>query len=293
MNPRTGIALAGLALAASLGGAYALLFHSGVAADVAEGQAEVAAGRPDRAEAAFRRALTADPDNEQAMYGIGWAWHLAGQEDQAREAFNLLKEVHPQSPLGDKGLGSVWMAQGNRKEARAAFERALALAGPNYDTVPIENSIALLDLAGRDGEAALAAYDALAGKHPDQPEFAIGRAEALLLLGRNDEARAAAEAAVAQAPDDSVTLANALVTHARTLLTGSAERVDPRACATTAPPVYAWLEAADHDLDRAEAMAVPVPSILPVRRSIRERRGRVDDLCPGVRAVELPPREGK
>lgn len=293
MSPRRGLVLALMLLALSLVGAYLLVFRSGVDADLAEGQEAVAAGRPDLAEAAFRRALTADPNNEQAMYGIGWAWHLAGQEDQAREAFNLLREVHPDSPLSHKGLGSVWMAQGNSKEARAAFERALALAGPEYDTVPIENSLALLALSGRDGQAALDAYDALLKAHPDQAEFLIGRAEALLLLARNDEAREAADAAVSHAQNGSVALANALVTRARTLLTISANRVDPAACAATAPPVYAWLEAADHDLDRAEALAAPVPSVLPVRRSIRERRGRVDDACPGVRAMPLPEPEGK
>jgi Flp pilus assembly protein TadD len=288
------LALAAALLIVALVGSYRLVFQSGVSGDLEEGERAVANGRPDMAEAAFRRVLSAEPENEQAMYGIGWAWHMGGQDDQAREAFNLLQQIHPDSPLGYKGLGSVWMGEGNTKEARRSFEHALELAAnrPDYDAVPIENSLALVDLSSRNGEAALAAYDALVGKHPDRAEFHLGRAEALLMLGRNDDARIAAEDAVRRAPDEGVVRANSLVTRARALLAASGGRVNASDCKGTAPPVYAWLDAADHDLDQAESLGVAVPSIPNVRRSIRERRGGVDDTCPGVRAIALPAGSG-
>ncbi len=294
MTPRVRVVAAAALLIGALVLSYGLVFRSGVAADLDAGERAVASGRPDLAEAAFRRVLSAEPENEQAMYGIGWAWHMGGQDDQAREAFNLLQEIHPDSPLGYKGLGSVWMGEGNTKEARRSFERALDLAinRQGYDTVPIENSLALVDLSSRDGEAALAAYDALTTKHPERAEFHLGRAEALLMLGRNDDARTAADAAVSHAPDDGVVRANSLVTRARALLAASGGRVNAADCKGTAPPVYAWLDAADHDLDLAESLGVGVPSIPNVRRSIRERRGGVDDTCPGLRAIAVPARSG-
>lgn len=291
----------------ALGMGAVLLYQNSLTADLREGQSAVARGRPDLAEAAFRRALTRDPENEQAMYGIGWAWHMAGQEDQAREAFKLLEEVHPDSALGYKGQGSVWMAEGNAKEARAAFEHALTIAkqkpaarpgwgleSAGSDPAAIENSLALLDLSQRDGASALARYDALLQGEPRRAEFHQGRAEALLLLGKDDDAQAAADEALklaADAADANATRvrALALLTHARTLLAVSGGRVDPTRCTETATPVYAWLEQADRDLDEAEALGMAVPSIQGVRRTVLDRRSRVDDDCPGLRAIVLPP----
>ncbi len=286
------------------------LESNSLGSDLRAGQAAVDAGRPDLAEAAFRRALTRDPDNEQAMYGIGWAWHMAGQEDQAREAFKLLQEVHPESPLGYKGIGSVWMAQGNVKEAKVAFERALKAAGPvpaagqggcggespGSDPSAIENSLALLALSQRDGAAALASYEALLQREPERAEFLQGRAEALLLLGRDDDALAASVEAVQRSAGLSGAggtrvMAMALLTHARALIAVSGGRVDTTRCSETATPVYAWLDEADRDLDKAEALGMSVPSIQGVRRTVLDRRARVDDDCPGQRAVAMPPRD--
>lgn len=257
--------------------------------DLREGEAAIAAGRPDLAEAAFRRALTRDPNNERAMYGIGWAWHMAGEEDEAREAFSLLAEVHPDSPLGYKGIGSVWMAQGNAKEARASFEVALAKAGDGPDALKIEDSLALLALSGRDGAAALAAFDALLLRDADRAEFHWGRAEALLLLNRGEEAMTEADEAVRCAEGTGARLQGmALITRARTLLEVSGGRVDAASCVQTAPPVYAWLAQADRDLDQAQALGMDLPSIQGVRRTVLDRRGKVDDACPGQRPLRMP-----
>ncbi len=284
-----------VAIALAIAG-LAYFFGDPVASDLKAGQDAVAEGRPDLAEAAFRRALSRDPDNEHAMYGIGWAWHMAGKEDQAREAFSLLLRVHPESPLGHKGLGSVWMAEGNAKEARAAFEKALAAtaAAGDDNSVTIENSLALLDLTSRDGEAALKRYDTLVQTDPTRAEFHQGRAEALLLLSRDEEARAAADEAVRTSEEGGGRVqALALLTRARTLLAVSGGRVDGAKCVETAPPVYAWLEQADKDLDAAQALGLALPAIQGVRRTVLDRRGHVDDTCPGQRVVHLPAGAGK
>lgn len=300
----------GLAAVLFVAAGAAWLYENSLGADLREGEAAVAAGRPDLAEAAFRRALTREPHNERAMYGIGWAWHMAEQEDQAREAFRLLQEVHPESPLGYKGMGSVWMQEGNVKEARVSFERALdvAKAAPpsssgcggaddNVDPMRIENSLAALELTQRDGAAALARYDALVASHPGRAELQQGRAEALLLLGRDDEALQTASLAVdlAKAQSDGAgerVQATALLTRARALLVVSGGRVDKTRCTETALPVYAVLESADRDLDQAESLGMAIPSLLGLRRTIIDRRARVDDDCPGVRALAAPPRAG-
>ncbi len=308
MNARTVYGVVAAVLVLAVGGAW--LYENGLGAELRAGEAAIAAGRPDLAEAAFRRALSRAPHDERAMYGIGWAWHMAEQEDQAREAFRLLQEVHPESPLGYKGMGSVWMQEGRLSEARASFERALevAKAAPpasqgcgggeqSVDPMRIENSLAALDLTQRDGAAALARYDALVTGHPDRAEFHQGRAEALLLLSREDDALKEAALAIELSKGQSDRAgervqATALLTHARTLLVVSGGRVDIAHCAETAPPVYAVLESADHDLDQAESLGMALPSLQGVRRTIIDRRARVDDDCPGLRALTLPPAAG-
>lgn len=283
MRPARVGAIVAVLLGLGFGGWY--LYEGALWADLREGEKAVAAGRPDLAEAAFRRALSRDPENERAMYGIGWAWHMAGEQDSAREAFTLLKEVHPESPLGYKGLGSVWMAEGNVPEARKAFEAAKERAGDGPEALKIEDELALLELGAGNGAAALAAFDQLVALDPDSAEFHWGRAESLLLVGRGEDALKAAGEAVDLAPEGGRVRGMALITRARTLLEVSGGRVDPARCAETAPPVYAWLDAADRDLDAAEAMGMDLPSVRGVRRTVLSRRGKVDDACPGLRVI--------
>ncbi len=262
--------------------------HS-LAADLRAGDQAIAAGRPDLAEAAFRRALTRDPDNERAMYGIGWAWHMAGEQDQAREAFQLLEQVHPESPLGYKGMGSVWMAGSNGKEAKAAWAKALEKAGTGPEAIKIEYDLAMLALQGKDGEAALSGFDDLLKTDVNRPEFHWGRAESLLKLKRLDEALKEADEAVRCAGDDGSRYeAMALVTRARTLSAVSGNRVDPKDCKGTAPPTYAWLAEADKDLDLAQSLGMDVPELPEARRTVLMQRSKVDDACPGLRVLGAP-----
>ena len=74
-----------------------------------------------------RAALAQDPDDVQAIYGLGWTFHSAAEEGPAEDAFNQLIHSHPESPLGHRGLGSVRMARGDARAARESFEEALRL----------------------------------------------------------------------------------------------------------------------------------------------------------------------
>lgn len=257
-----------------------LLVACGIGSDLDRGQRALDAGDLLTAERAFRSAVDADPGNVDALYGMGWTWHLAGQGDAARGVFEKIVALNPASPLGYKGLGSVALADGNLPEARSRFKAALDRAP---DDIAILHSLALLELSAKDGAAALAAIDGLLVREPHRAEFHQARAEALLLLERGDDALAAATAAVEAGGTVRVRVL-ARVTRARALLLASAHRVDPAACATTAPPVYAWLDEADRMLDEATALQPAVPELATARRAVSRRRGAVDDACPGLRA---------
>jgi tetratricopeptide (TPR) repeat protein len=103
-----------------------------------------------------------------------------------------------------KGEARGAAAEGERRrlyrEAGAAYAQAGALQRSTY---PLINAATLAFLAGDRDEAAVRAEAVLAqGDDPDETPYyqAATRAEALLLLGRTAEARAALETAVARAP---------------------------------------------------------------------------------------------
>lgn len=249
--------------------------------DIATAEAALQRGDLPIAESGYRAALDRDPENAEALYGLGWTWHLAGRDDMAQDAFQQCVNAHPDSALGYKGLGSVAMAGGNAALAAKRFEEALARAPGD---AAVRHSLGLLALSGGRHEEALAVFTELAAAEPARGEFQQARAEALLRLHRDEEALAAAGQAVERS-GTARTAAIALVTRARALVAVSGGRVAAENCATAAAPVYAWLEEADRVLDRAEATGVAVPELAEVRRGVRRRRGAVDDLCPGLRGV--------
>lgn len=255
-----------------------LLLACGASADVHHGDVALADGDLTAAEDGYRAALARDPQSVDALYGLGWTYHLAGQEDSAKDTFEQLTRLHPESALGFKGLGSVAMAKGNLPLARANFQTALEHTPGDRK---IRQSLGLLALQEGNATEALATFDALIAEDDTRPEFHQGRAEALLRLDRGEDALAAADRAHAVATEDRSRAAAAL-TRARALLAVSSGRIDKQNCQGTAPPVLAWLEAADESLDEVQASKVPIDELAPLRREVRRRKGNVDDLCPGL-----------
>ncbi len=254
----------------------AVLMACGVQARLDEGDAALAKGDLVAAEVAFRQALEREPDEVAALYGLGWTLHLAGDRDLARANFQRVTEVAPENPLGWKGLGSVAMAEGNARQAERSFREALTRAPGD---VAIRHSLALLELSAGKPDAALATLDALVNEAPARGEVHLARAQALAQLKRLEEALTAVGEAVTRA-DTPRASAQAKVLRARILLLTSAGRVRAEDCATTAPPVLAWLDDADRTLDEVEASGVVVPELHVVRRTVRGQRGAVHDACP-------------
>ncbi len=279
MRSRTWLGGGAGVLAAALLGAVALR-TTVVPREMAAAQRALDESDLVAAEAAFRRVLAESPGRAEALYGLGWTLHLASEPVAAREAFQQCVETHPESPLGYKGLGSVAMAEGNPTLARRRFEEALARAPGD---VAVRHSVALLDFSTGRVTEAVAAFEALAAAEPDRATFRQALGEALVAAGQPEAALDAATEAVRLAAGDPRGSALAQVTRARAILAATSGRVDPGDCAGSAPPVYTWLAEADRALDEAEATGVPLPDLVPVRRSVRQRRGAVDDQCPGAR----------
>lgn len=258
---------------------FILTFMACVQMNLWFGERALHSGNLVEAETRYRQALGREPGNAEALYGLGWTYHLAGESQSARTAFQTCVDLNPESPLGYKGLGSVAMAEGNSNLARKRFEEALSHAPGDP---AIRQSLALLDLSLGQTEAALQAFTKLSEEFPDQSEYHQGRAESLLILEKFSDALTTSARAVETASTPRAR-AMALLIRARVLIAATSDRVDPAKCAETAPPVYAWLDEAERVLDEAEATGMEIPDLPETRRSVRRRRGAVDDTCPGVR----------
>ena len=259
----------------------AVLLACGVAGDIRAGDRALGDGDLAAAESAYRRAVEREPANPDALYGLGWTYHLADQQDAAKEAFDLCVSSHPDSANCWRGLGSVAMSAQNPALARQRFEHALEVAPGDLRA---RHSLALLDLTAGDTDAALKQLDALVAEAPGQAEFQQGRAEALLRLHRDEEALAAAREAVSQA-EGGRSRAVTRLTLVRALLATSAGRVDAQDCAHTALPVHAWIDEAERLVGEVEGGGVKVPELAAVRREVRKRRAEADEACPGVRTA--------
>lgn len=268
----------------ALRGLAVVVWVSGCSADrlVDRGQDALHRHELPAAEEHFRRALSREPRHPGALAGLGWTYHLAGQRSAAFGAFDRCVQVAPGSAECLRGLASVAMSGGEPGRARTLLREAEAVAP---DDPKVQASLALMALATGDIDGGADIYAGLVARLPDQGEYRLGLAEARLRQGQVDASLAEIEAGLAL-PDTPVRYrALLLQLQARAVVRASGGREDPERCAETAPPVRAWLDAADASLDAAEATRVALPDLPAVRRLVARRRSIVDEACP----QPLPP----
>ena len=177
------------------------------------------AGRLDQAERFYRMALKSDPVCFEALHGLGIVQHQAGRNERAVGFFQRALRVDDRSSalhnnlanalsaLGrleealarrDSALalsqddaalhhnrGNALMALSRDAEALASFSRAVAL---NPGLLPAWQNKAVTETRLGLHEAALATCDHLLALRPGAPVLHAKRGEALLALGRTDEA---------------------------------------------------------------------------------------------------------
>ena len=161
-----------------------------------------------RAFVSIEKALALDPRLAQAYVAraqLVWSLPKGFQHEAALRDLLKAIELEPNSTLAHHRLGMVTLHLGLYERSAAEFRQALRL-DPTHNFAGgflawIENEL------GRP-EAALQMYER-------NPRLAFGPDEALLLLGRLDEARRRVEAELAQAPDDGASLARYALVLAR------------------------------------------------------------------------------
>ncbi len=227
------------------------------------------------AEKEFRQALDINPEDPDALYGLGWTFHKAGERDAARDAFGQLVRLQPALAAGYRGLGSVLAGEGNLAGARDALAKALERAPQDPGA---NQSVALVDLAEGKAADSLARLDLLSQAGVHSSELSQARAAALVQLGRTEEAIAVAEDAVVIA-ESTIALAAARLTWVEAVLQHSDDRRDPERCEVIVPALGAWYDAADHVVDQVQASGALRVAAVGMRREVRRRRGWLEDTC--------------
>jgi tetratricopeptide (TPR) repeat protein len=220
----------------------------GQAAEQQRGAAAIAAGDVAGAVAAFRRAVAEDPLYAASRVNLALALLRAGEAAPAEEQLRAALELSPEDAAAHAALGYLEAGRGAHERAVAHYRRALA-ADPQREDAHFNLGRSLLDLH-RYAEAA-AAFAAAGGAQPSA-DVRLAEASALVLAGRDADARARLEAAVQAWPRDG-DLAHALAR----LLAGSADDSvrDPPRALTIAQAIAAASGAAEHLETLAMALA--------------------------------------
>jgi serine/threonine protein kinase/Flp pilus assembly protein TadD len=100
--------------------------------DVTLGNSLLATGQPARAEAAFRRALSAAPGDAGALTGLGAAREAVRDAAGAESSYRRAIDLHPYEFGPYSQLGGFYMAQGKYREAGDVYRRLSRMTPDSY-----------------------------------------------------------------------------------------------------------------------------------------------------------------
>jgi tetratricopeptide (TPR) repeat protein len=162
----------------------------------AGGDDRVERGKVDQALPFFRKALAAKPDEETALVSYARALVLGNTAAAAESVATLAVAAHPSSGPARIALADArWHAGAGLDATRAELQSARAAVRVE-DRYRIDVALGGYAWTLGDAAGALAAYDSVIAYQSDNPEGLQGRAAALALGGRLDDAFAAYDEAV-------------------------------------------------------------------------------------------------
>jgi len=181
MDPDLQELVRGLFARADVTASYPVAYAAG-------GGDRVERGRVDEALPFYRHALAAKPDEETALVSYSNALVLGGRTAAAESVATRAVAAHPAS-----GPARLALAETRRHGGRGLDEVRAALAASRdsvraEDRYQIDQTLGVYAWTLGDRAGALAAYDSVLAYQSDSPEGLQGRASALALTGRNDEA---------------------------------------------------------------------------------------------------------
>jgi serine/threonine protein kinase/Flp pilus assembly protein TadD len=173
--------------------------------DVTVGETLLATGRAKEAAQAFRRSLARNPDDFQALLGLGRSSESTGDDDDAEAAFRRAIRLQPAYFAAYNHLGGFFADRGRWTDAAAMFRKAASLAPDSYRALSNLGGVSTMSC---DFAAALDAYGKALALRPDDPIAASNLGVTQLWMGRDAEAVASLELAARYAPNNLQVWAN-------------------------------------------------------------------------------------
>ena len=161
----------------------------------AGGDDRVERGRVEEALPLYRKALAADSTNETAMLSLSRALVLGHRTLEARAVAAHAVAAHPTSGGARVALADAERHTAQRGDARAELAAARATVRAD-DRYLVDEQLGSMAWEDGDAPAAIAAFDSVLAYQSDNPEGQQGRAAALALANRWDDAFAQYERAV-------------------------------------------------------------------------------------------------
>jgi tetratricopeptide (TPR) repeat protein len=154
----------------------------------AGGDDRVGRGRVEESLPFYRKALALKPDEETALISYANALVLGARPAAAETVAASAVAAHPGSGPARLALAEAqWHAGRGLAAARAGLASSRATVRPE-DRYQVDLALGGYAWTAGDGAAALAFYDSVLAYQSDNPGGVRGRASALALLGRNDDA---------------------------------------------------------------------------------------------------------
>ena len=257
------------------------------------------AGRRDRAEALYRKALQKAPDHADALHLLGVIAHERGRHARAIQLIERALAIVPEFPAAEVNLGNALKALGRRADAASSYRRAIALR-PDYAIAycnlgAVQCEQGAVDAALESAERAIALMPELADAH-------INRANALCAQRRFVEAEAALRRALELAPQRAETLGalgavlaelgrldDALSCHRRAIELRPDEAAPHHMTGSTLFRAHR-LEASEASYRRALALAPELAMAWHGLGNVLVAQGRFDEATPCLRrALALDP----
>lgn len=154
-------------------------------------------GRTDQAEAACRRLVEANPEDEEALNLLAGLRHQAGDADEAVALMTRSVAANPEQPGALTTLGNLLRQLGRTEDAVAALRKAVDLLP---DQVATHTNLGNALWAHRDLEGAMTAYGQALERQPDSAETYANMAMCLKDFGRHGDALAACDRGLELAP---------------------------------------------------------------------------------------------
>ena len=158
---------------------------------------QLSQGKPGEALALARQALTANPEDADALNIAGVAAFQSGEGEQGLDLLRTAVAFAPKNAEAHTNLGNVLAALDKHDEAENAYSSAIT-ANPDYADAPFNLGV-LMEAQERPGDA-LEAYARALEISPGHSGAHQGRGNALKALARLDEAKSAYEAALERNP---------------------------------------------------------------------------------------------